>query len=580
MRGRGHLGSAGLGLRTGARFETSPPGPLSSGAGEGGENKRRIRSASSSSPSPAPLERGPGGEISKRTPARKSRNPWILLLLLLAAAFATPAQAHVGSPNVFYDGTAGPYPVRVIVRPPAVVPGLAEITVRIREGKADAVTVQPIQWKAGFKGAPPADVASPVPGAPDTWSAQLWLMIGSSYSVRVHVKGPAGEGAALVPVTAVPMRILRMNRGMGIVLGALGLFLFVGAVSLVGAAVRESVLTPGEAPGPRRRTWARVTCVLAVLFFALVLMGGKNWWDSVDAAAQDNIFKPFRIRTAARLDAGRPVLELAIQDQRRKDSSPLMPDHGKLMHLFLLREPGLDAFAHLHPVARTEDDFLAVLPALPAGTYRVYADVVHESGFPQTLVSTVKIPAATNPTETPVVQEGGLAPDPDDSWRATEPISRFSAPGPKLSLLEDGSTMLWHQEPLRAGREATLRFEVRGPDGKPAVLEPYMGMLSHAVISRDDGQVFVHLHPMGSINMAAQQAFAKQEMEAEGRPGRADMDHSAHMGHGQTAPAGVVLFPYEFPGSGKYRIWVQVKIGGKVLTGVFDTEVGESGPTA
>ncbi len=115
-----------------------------------------------------------------------------------------------------------------------------------------------------------------------------------------------------------------------------------------------------------------------------------------------------------------------------------------------------------------------------------------------------------------VVHEGGPAPDPDDSWRATEPLSRFSAPGPKLSFLEDGSTMLWHQEPLRADREATLRFEVRGPDGRPASLEPYMGMLSHAVISRDDGQVFVHLHPMGSINMAAQQVFAKKEMETGG----------------------------------------------------------------
>src|SRR4029077_6886593 len=49
---------------------------------------------------------------------------WLAVLALVLAA--TPAGAHVGSPNVFFDGSAGPYPVRVIVRMPVVIPGLAE----------------------------------------------------------------------------------------------------------------------------------------------------------------------------------------------------------------------------------------------------------------------------------------------------------------------------------------------------------------------------------------------------------------------------------------------------------------------
>ncbi|MFL6196124.1 MAG: hypothetical protein ACJ75H_18235 [Thermoanaerobaculia bacterium] len=488
---------------------------------------------------------------------------WVPLVLWV---LASPAHAHVGSPNVFFDGDAGPYPVRVVVRPPAVVPGLAEVTVRLRDsgGKVDEVTTQPVQYQAGFKGAPPADVATPVPGAPGLWSSQLWLMVPSSYAVRVHVKGPAGEGEALVPVAAVPSRVLGMDRSLGIILAALGLFLFAGAVSIVGAAVRESVVPPGEAVDAARRSRARAVTVLAALLFALALWGGKRWWDSVDGRAREGLFKPFAVRTAVNQESGRPVLGLRIADERSGEWTPLIPDHGKLMHLFLIREPGLDAFAHLHPVPRGREDFAAPLPPLPAGTYRLYADVVHESGFPQTLVATVKIPAGAG-----AAAGVGLAPDPDDSWRASEPLGRAANAGPKLSLLEDGGSMLWHQEPLAAGREATLHFEVRGRDGRPASLEPYMGMLSHAVITRDDGEVFVHLHPMGSINMAAQQAFEVMEREEEGAtPGMPGMDHGAH------AKASAVSFPYEFPRPGQYRVWVQVKSGGMVLTGVFDTRVG------
>ncbi|HLI56869.1 MAG TPA: hypothetical protein VKY26_07510, partial [Actinomycetota bacterium] len=449
-------------------------------------------------------------------------------------------------------------------------PGLAEITVRLREGYTGdrnlRVTVQPVQYKAGLKGAPPADVAVPVPGAPGTWSGELWLMVASSYSVRVDVQGAAGEGVAQVPVLAEPTRVLGMDRGLGVLLACLGLFLFAGAVSIVGAAVREGSLPVTGTLDDRRCRRARVVVVVATLLFAAALWGGKRWWDRVDGEAQSSLFKPFRTRATVALAGGRPVLTLAIDDPRRHDWTPLIPDHGKLMHLFLLREPGLDAFAHLHPVAQGDDRFLASLPPLPSGSYRVYADVVHESGFPQTLVDRVTIPASLPKGEKGVAPAAPEA-DPDDSIRLTEPLGRMAATaGPKLALLEDGGSMLWHQEPLRARQEVTLRFEVRGADGEPPALEPYMGMLSHAVITRDDGRVFVHLHPMGTVSMAAQQAFEQRE----GETGAMKMNL-------ESARPGALSFPYEFPRPGRYRLWVQVKIAGKVQTAVFDTEVGAAG---
>ena len=84
-----------------------------------------------------------------------------------------------------------------------------------------------------------------------------------------------------------------------------------------------------------------------------------------------------------------------------------------------------------------------------------------------------------------------------------------------------------------------------------------MGMPGHAVVARRDFSVFAHLHPIGSVSMAALRAFEKS-------PGG---EHSMH----GVAPQ--VSFPYGFPQPGSYRVWVQVKRAGRVLTGVFDCEV-------
>ena len=118
---------------------------------------------------------------------------------------------------------------------------------------------------------------------------------------------------------------------------------------------------------------------------------------------------------------------------------------------------------------------------------------------------------------------------------------------------------------LVADRDTSLRFAAFGADGQPLPLEPYMGMLGHAVLRRSDGAVFTHLHPSGTISMAAAEMLARRDGTTSPMP------------LAGKATARSVEFPYAFPQPGDYRMWVQIRSGGRVLTGVFDVRVRATG---
>jgi hypothetical protein len=248
------------------------------------------------------------------------------------------------------------------------------------------------------------------------------------------------------------------------------------------------------------------------------------------------------------------------------------------MHLFLVRDSGLAGFAHLHPVPLSRAMFETVPPPLPAGHYRVYADIVDESGVAQTLVASVDLkPPAHRYRPT----------DPDDAWTTGSVAPDKGPAGAERMRLADGSTMTWARSgaPLVVDRDASLTFLVTTPAGAPAALEPYMGMPGHLMLTRDDGAVFVHLHPSGTIAIAAQRAFALRQ-PGDTTPGvLAQRLAMAGMGehgpratpHAPIAADGKVSFPYAFPQPGHYRLWVQVKRNGRVLTGTFSASVESPG---
>ena len=96
-------------------------------------------------------------------------------------------------------------------------------------------------------------------------------------------------------------------------------------------------------------------------------------------------------------------------------------------------------------------------------------------------------------------------------------------------------------------------------------------MAGHAVVTRDDGAVFVHLHPSGTISMASQMAITMRQ-PGDTISGRLGQRIKASEGMHPVASIpenGVVSFPYAFPKPGKYHMWVQVRHAGRILTGAF-----------
>jgi hypothetical protein len=487
------------------------------------------------------------------------------VVLLLACALR--AHAHVGSPDVFADAQAGPYRLSVVIRPPLVIPGVADIEVRALSPGVERITVTPVPLTGEAANHPPVPDAMQRPSKDvGFYTGHLWIMAGGSWQIRFAVSGAQGEQTVSIPLAATARATRTMQSGLGAMLSGLGIVLVVGMIGIVGAAAREAKLAPGEvAPVANRRSARIAMSVSAAALVASVLLGNV-WWKSEAASYSSYVYRPLQMSVAVERAS---TLDLKLHDpgwvaQRKLDD--FVPDHDHLMHLYVIRWPQMDVVFHLHPQPVTTGEFKLALPSMPAGEYRLYADVVHQNGFPETIEGSVNLPA---------IAGRELSGDDAEGTAAAVGETRASAAPDKQSFrLPDGYTMIWNApHDLVVKAPYAFAFELLDTKLRPAQDEAlYMGMIGHAAFVKTDGSVFAHVHPNGSMAMAAYM-MANPRMSMGGKSAVAPMPG---MAMAQAGVPAAVEFPYGFPSGGHYRIFVQMKHGATVETGVFDADVKDA----
>lgn len=558
------------------------------------------------------------------THRKDNRLKWLIVVYSIILSFTHPqvATAHVGSSGVIVQKQVGKYQLLISIKPPDVVPGTAIVTVFVEKGRVSSIGARPIYFRSGNKGAPTHDILTPV--GDSRYEGDLWLMASGSSSIELSIDGPDGKQQVVVPVMAVATALRDMPAGTGYGLAAMGLLLIVMLITIIGASNADGIVAPGKTAPVKLQRRRLVGMSIGLVTIILILAGWRSWWNSTAAEYRtEQLYRPATIRTSVQIVNAQRQLTIqfdttgfGMNQRSRRTLSYILPDHGKLMHAFLVRMPGLDAFAHLHPNRRDTLHYNTTLPPLPGGKYLLYADVVYRSGFAETLTDTVEVPSLKISAEAAALAKPS---DPDDSWLITEPMGvkanavnvphldndmvTCGKPGASTKLA-DGYTMVWMDKPaqvLESGKLYTLKFAVADSLGKAAPIEPYLGMGGHAAILRSDGTVYIHLHPVGTYAMAAEGSLvnriadtartfrypdasrfrdsidryiAELKTVSEAEKNRLLTATMSGMSHTMKTN-NMVEFPYAFPRAGHYRIWVQVKRNGRILTGVFDTQVND-----
>ncbi|RKN44265.1 hypothetical protein [Micromonospora endolithica] len=219
------------------------------------------------------------------------------------------------------------------------------------------------------------------------------------------------------------------------------------------------------------------------------------------------------VPTDVEFTAGRSgELRFQVRDAQRGPVTRFAVVHDEPMHLIVVRRD-LTGYQHLHPDMAADGTWSVPLTLPQPGVWRAYADftALADDGRQTALTLGVDL-----------VVPGGYAPR--------------SLPAPATSTTVDGITVERRGTPA-VGVSVPLTFRFTGADGGTPTLERHLGAYGHLVALRAGDLGYLHVHP---------------------EPELVD---------------GVPTFWVTVPGTGRYRLFLDFKVGGTVRTAEFTLDV-------
>jgi hypothetical protein len=235
-----------------------------------------------------------------------------------------------------------------------------------------------------------------------------------------------------------------------------------------------------------------------------------------NAAGSGRAFTMAFTSSPTTIEAGKPV-KLAFRPQDAAAPTapvPLAVVHEKKMHLIIVSRD-LSEFYHEHPTFGADGSYTQEYTFKTGGDYLLFQDYTPEGDRHQLGRQEIKVAGATRPA----VQYGADA----LNWKS-------AADGYTVALAFD--------QPVQVGASLALTATVTH-NGTPVTdLANYLGALGHVVILSEDGQEYLHVHPLEQADKGPKVGFQTQ-----------------------------------FEKAGRYRIFLQFNHGGSIRTADFVVNV-------